>query len=97
MHMFAGAQAVEAVELGDIVEEARTFAPVASILTVMEKRLADVRLAHELLPVRHQPQITSGRMLAGKILVFAKTELAYIKNHSIKGIRFGDADCVEPL
>ena len=88
---------MEAVKLGNVMEEASAFAPVASIFTVMEKRLADVRLAHELFPARQQPEITSGRMIAGKILVFVKTELAYIKNQTVKGIRLGDADGVDPL
>ena len=73
MHMVA-------IELDNVVEEASAFAPVASIFTVMEKCLTDIRLVHELFPFRQQPKIASGRMLTRKILMITDAKLADVKN-----------------
>ena len=51
------------VKFGNVVKAAGAFASVASIFTMVEKCLTDVRLIHEPLPFRHQPKIAPGRML----------------------------------
>ena len=80
MHTVSRTSAVKIIELDDVVEEASAFASVTSIFTVMEKRLTDIRLVHEVFPLRQQPKVASGWMLARKILMIFDAKLADVKD-----------------
>ena len=52
MDMISGTEAVEIVELRNVVEQASALSAAAPVLTMMEKGLSDICPAHEFFPVR---------------------------------------------
>ena len=80
MNVAAGTESVEALKLSNVVEQSGAFAPVAPILTVMEKSLTNFCMVHEFFPLRKQPEVAPGRMLARKVLMAFYAKLADVKN-----------------